>query len=79
VRMLVALTLMTLFAWVAIDMSGREPAHATLAAKCVGADPCLACVNCRECQHCRDGRTCGACKPKAGERALAYFAEQMCR
>lgn len=37
---------------------------ASLAAKCVGADPCLACSNCRRCGYCKGGKTCGACKPK---------------
>ena len=78
-RCLIAVPMLALFLVVVLDGRRADPPAAALAIKCVGADPCHACVNCRECQHCRNGGTCGACKPKPGERALAYFAEPMCR
>jgi hypothetical protein len=79
VRILLALALVASFVTVTLDDARQPPKPPALAGKCVGADPCHACVSCRSCKHCRDGRTCGACKPKKGERALAYFAEPVCR
>ncbi len=78
-RCMIALAFLAAFVGMAVEHRATEPQPPALAGKCVGADPCLVCVNCRSCKHCRDGRTCGACKPKKGERALAYFAEPVCR
>ena len=77
--MLAALALVVLSLAVRLDQWWIAAPPALLAGKCVGADPCRACVSCRSCKHCRGGGTCGACKPKKGERALAFLAEPTCR
>ncbi len=78
-RSLIAAAMLAAFVGLAFNLPQGGPPPALLAGKCVGADPCRACVSCRSCKHCRGGSTCGACKPKKGERALAYFADPMCR
>lgn len=81
----------TLFGWFVLLMfaglaaSSSLPALAPpptppqLAAKCVGADPCLACKTCRSCKHCRGEGSCGACKKEKEKSVLAYFGEPLCR
>ena len=78
-RALVVTSLLAAFATLAANLSTPAPAATLLAAKCVGADPCLACKNCHNCKHCKGGGTCGTCKPKKGSRQLAYFGDPTCR
>lgn len=56
------------------------PSVEMIAAKCVGADPCMACKNCSSCKHCKGGGSCGACKKKKSDTksALAFVAEPGC-
>lgn len=60
IRIAIAAALLSAFA--SVQEFVQTP-HA-LAAKCVGADPCVACRNCEKCSYCKNGKTCGACKPK---------------
>lgn len=70
-----------LFVWLAASSSAPSlpPEPRQLAAKCVGADPCLACKTCRSCKHCRGAGSCGACKKEKEKSAIAYFGEPLCR
>lgn len=78
-RAVALVALLGVCGWLILDASSDRPPPELLAGKCVGADPCLACKTCRSCKHCRGEGSCGACKSKKGQRALAYFADPVCR
>ena len=78
-RLVVAASCLIAFACLAATWPAASPLPEQMAGKCVGADPCLACKTCRSCKHCKGEGSCGACKSKKGERALAYFADPVCR
>ena len=78
-RAVIVASFLIALAYFAATWPTASPPPDHTAGKCVGADPCLACKTCQSCKHCKGGGSCGACKPKKGERALAYFNHPVCR